>query len=72
MILRVLIQIDARVHWTTLSDFGISRYPQLTACGLYFHLNRVLLTVVHKRNNLIVSLDAIDGHAHLTVPGADL
>ena len=44
----------------------------LPSCGLYFHLNRVFLTVVHKGNSLIVLLDTIDGHARLAVPGADL
>jgi hypothetical protein len=39
---------------------------------LYFHLNRVFPTVVHKRNSLILLLDAIDGHVRLAVPGADL
>ena len=72
MILRVLIQIDTRVHCTTLSDFDVSRYSMLTACGLYVYLNGVFLTVVHKKNSLIVSLDAIDSHAHLAVPGARL
>jgi hypothetical protein len=32
----------------------------------------MLLMVVHKRNSLIVLLDAIDSHARLAVPGADL
>ena len=72
MILRGLIQIDTRVYRTTLSDFGVSRYSQLTACGLYFHFNRVLLMVVHKMDSLIVLLDAIDSHARLAVSGAAL
>ena len=72
MILRVRIQIDTRVHCTTRSDFGESGYSKLTSAACTLHLNRVLLTVVHKRNNLIVSLDAIDGHAHLAIPRARL
>jgi hypothetical protein len=72
MIRWVLTQIETRVHCTTLSNFGVSGYSQSTVCGLYFHLNRVLLIIVYKGNNLVWLLDAINGHARLAVPGADL
>jgi hypothetical protein len=72
MILRVLIQLDIRVHCITLSDFGLSRSSQLTVRSLYLHLNRMFLMVVHKGYSLIVLLDAIDSHARLAVSGADL
>ena len=54
------------------SDFALCRYSQSTVCCLYFHLNRVFLIIVYKGNNLVWLLDAIDGHAHLAVPGTDL
>jgi hypothetical protein len=40
--------------------------------SLYVHLDRVLLTVVHKGNSLVVLLNPIDGHARLAVPCARL
>ena len=42
------------------------------SCWLYFHLNRVFLTVVHKGNRVILLLDAIDNHARLAIRGAEL
>ena len=53
-------------------SFGVGRYSQSTVCGLYFHLNRMFLIIVYKGNSLVWLLDAIDRHAHLAVPGADL
>ena len=44
----------------------------LAAYDLYVHLDPVVLTVVHKGNHPIVLLDAIDRHARLAVPAADL
>jgi hypothetical protein len=41
-------------------------------CCLYFHFNRVFLTVVHKGNGLILLLDAIDSDSRLAVSPADL
>ena len=40
--------------------------------GRYVDLNRVLLMVIHKGNCHIVLLNAINAHAHLAAPGADL
>jgi hypothetical protein len=72
MILRDLIQLDTRIPCTALSNFGVCRYSQSTVCGLYFHINRVFLIIIYKGNNIVWLLDAIDGHAHLAIPGADL
>ena len=44
----------------------------LTPCGLYLHINRVVLMVIYKRNSPILLLNAIDHHARFAVPGADL
>jgi len=48
------------------------RLLEVNFCDLYVYLKRVLLPVVHKGNNLLWPLDAIDGYAHFAVPGADL
>jgi hypothetical protein len=38
----------------------------------YSHLNRVFLAVVKKGNRRVGSLDAVNSHAHLAIPGAPL
>jgi hypothetical protein len=42
------------------------------ARDLYFYHHRVRLTVIHKGNSLVWSLNAIDSHARLAALDADL
>jgi hypothetical protein len=44
----------------------------LTSCCLYFYLNQVFLTIVHKGNSVVLLLDAIDSDSRRAVPRADL
>jgi hypothetical protein len=45
---------------------------QISACGLYLYLDRVILTVINKGNRLVLSLNAIDRYTRFAVPGARL
>jgi hypothetical protein len=72
MILRALIQKRYLIPLHTVFRLWRIQFLYANFGNLYVHLNCVLLTVVHKRNNLIVSLDTIDSHAHLAIPRARL
>ena len=59
-----------RTSYTLIREsFFVTRGSPSTACGVESHLDRVFLTVVDKRDRLVVLLDAINCHTHLAVPG---